>query len=193
MKLDRKQILTIPNMLSLLRLLMIPAIAAFYLHGHETWAAAMLILSGITDVADGFIARKLGQISDLGKALDPVADKLTQAVMLLCLVSDHPLMILPFILLTIKELFAAISGLVVIKRTGVVLGAEWHGKLTTAMLYGMMILHLIWQEIPLWVSNAFTISCIAMMLLSLCLYARRNVQAIRDADRKRKESASQEE
>ena len=102
-------------------------------------------------------------------------------------------MILPFILLAIKELFAAISGLVVIKRTGVVLGAEWHGKLTTAMLYGMMILHLIWQEIPLWVSNAFTISCIAIMLLSLCLYARRNVQAIRNADRKRKESASQEE
>lgn len=193
MKLDRKQILTIPNMLSVLRLMMIPLIVAFYLNGQEDKAAAMLVLSGLTDVADGLIARKFGQVSDLGKALDPVADKLTQAVMMLCLASKHPMMILPFILLAIKELFAAISGLIVIRRTGVVFGAEWHGKLTTLMLYGMMILHLIWQEIPLWVSNGFTISCIVMMLLSLILYGRRNLQAIRAADKRRKESYPQED
>lgn len=63
MKLDRKQILTIPNMLSVLRLMMIPLIVAFYLNGQEDKAAAMLVLSGLTDVADGLIARKFGHRS----------------------------------------------------------------------------------------------------------------------------------
>ena len=181
MKLDKKQILTVPNLLSLLRLLMIPLFIWLYLNDYEEWTAAVLILSGVTDVVDGIIARRFGQISDFGKALDPVADKLTQAAMLLCLTSRYPLMVVPFVLLAIKELFAAISGMIVIKRTGSVPGAEWHGKLTTMMLYGMMILHVVWQEIPVWTSNILNGSCIIMMLISLALYARRNIRAIRSA------------
>ena len=184
MKVEKKQILTIPNLLSLVRLLMIPAFVCLYLKGYEEWTAALLILSGVTDVVDGFIARRFGQVSDLGKALDPVADKLTQAAMLLCLVSRYPTMILPFILLAVKEVFAAVSGLMVIKHAGYVPGAEWHGKLTTMMLYGMMILHVVWQEIPLWASNILNGGCIAMMLLSLVLYGRRNIRAIRSARKK---------
>lgn len=128
MKSDKNQILTVPNLLSLLRLLMIPLFVWLYLNGYKRWTAAVLILSGITDVVDGFIARHFGQVSDFGKALDPVADKLTQAAMLLCLISSYPMMIVPFVLLAVKEVFAAVSGLIVIRRTGLVLGAEWHVK-----------------------------------------------------------------
>lgn len=181
MKLDKSQLFTIPNLLSMLRLLMIPAFVALYLCGHVGWTAVLLILSGITDVVDGFIARHFNQVSDFGKALDPVADKLTQAAMLMCLVSSYPLMIVPFILLLIKEAFAAISGLLVIKRTNIVPGAEWHGKVTTLLLYGMMILHLVWQEIPLWTSNALNVICIIMMLISLVLYGQRNIRLIMNA------------
>lgn len=183
MKADRSQIWTIPNLLSLIRLLMIPLFAALYLNGEDGWTAAMLILSGLTDVVDGFIARHFGQVSDIGKALDPVADKLTQAVMLLCLISRHPMMIVPFVLLMIKEAFAGISGLIVIRRTGCVPGAQWHGKLTTLMLYGMMILHVVWQDIPQWTSNVLNGGCISMMLVSLALYARRNIRSIRSAEK----------
>ena len=161
--------------------MMIPGFVALYLNGHDDWTAFVLILSGLTDVVDGFIARRFGQITDVGKALDPVADKLTQAAMLLCLVSRHPMMILPFVLLAVKETFAGISGLLVIRRTGVVPGAQWHGKLTTLMLYGMMILHLVWQEIPRWASNVLNAGCIGMMLLSLVLYEQRNIRLIRQA------------
>ncbi len=181
MKFTRRDILTIPNLLSLLRLLMIPAFAWLYVHGQKGAAAWVLLLSGLTDVADGYIARRFNQVSDFGKAFDPLADKLTQAVMLLCLFTHHPMMIVPFALMAVKETFALISGLIVIKKTGLVPGAAWHGKVTTALLYGMMIVHLLWQEIPLPVSNTLTATCVMMMLLSMALYGKRNMLLIRSA------------
>ncbi len=184
MKLNKSQILTIPNLLSLIRLLMIPIFVVLFRNGYVIATAVMLVLSGATDVIDGYIARHFNQVSDIGKALDPVADKLTQAAMLLCLVSDHPMMIIPLSLLLVKEIFAALSGLLVIKFTGSVPGAEWHGKLTTFLLYGMMILHLVWQEIPVWASNGLNAVCILMMLISLVLYGRKNITAIRNAGKR---------
>lgn len=183
MKPDKTKILTIPNLLSLLRLLMIPLFIWLYLHGHKGWTAAVLLLSGLTDVVDGFIARHFNQVSDIGKVLDPVADKLTQAAMLLCLMTHYPMMLAPFCLLAVKEVFAGVSGLIVIRRTGIVPGAEWHGKVTTLLLYGMMILHVVWQEIPAWLSNTLNGGCITMMLVSMVLYARRNLRLIRDAQK----------
>lgn len=179
MKFSRKDILTIPNLLSLLRLLMIPLFVWLYLNGHDGWTAAVLLLSGATDVVDGYIARHFDQISDFGKAFDPVADKLTQAAMLLCLTTRHPAMLVPLILLVIKEIFAAVFSIIAIRRTGAVKGAEWHGKAATMLLYGMMIMHVLWEDIPAWVSNTFNAGCVTMMLLSLVLYGRRNWKDIR--------------
>ncbi|MBQ8555145.1 MAG: CDP-alcohol phosphatidyltransferase family protein [Clostridia bacterium] len=178
-----QRILTIPNILSMLRLVMIPAAVYLYLSGSYAATAVVIVLSGLTDVVDGYIARRCNAVTDLGKALDPVADKLTQLAMLLCLISRHPAMLAPFILLLVKEAFSALSGLMVIRKTGTVLGAQWHGKVTTLMLYALMIMHVVWKEIPDTVSNISIILCIAMMLLSLVLYARRNISAIRSASR----------
>ena len=80
-----KGCLTVPNLLSLIRIFLIPAFAVLYYKGHIGWAVLMLALSGISDFLDGKIARRFNQVSELGKILDPVADKLTQitiAVML---------------------------------------------------------------------------------------------------------------
>lgn len=181
MKIKRQELFTVPNLLTFLRLLMIPLIAHMYRQGNMSGTAILLVVSGVTDVADGYIARRFHQVSDFGKAFDPVADKMTQAVLLLCLTQHHPATKLPLALLVIKELFALVSGAVVIRKTGVVNGAQWHGKVATLLLYAMMILHVLWKDIPVWVSNTFNIGCVAMMLLSLVLYARRNWQAIRSA------------
>ena len=125
-----RRILTIPNLLTLFRLILIPVIAWLYCARQDyAMAAAMLVLSGVTDVADGYIARHFNMISDLGKMLDPVADKLTQFMMLLCLFSRFPAMLLPSILMVIKECIAAVTGLCVIHKTGNVYGSVWHGKL----------------------------------------------------------------
>lgn len=181
MRMGKREILTVPNLLSLLRLCMIPLIAVLYLTGRPVAAAVVLILSGFTDLLDGWYARRFNAVSDLGKVLDPIADKLTQAAMLLCLVSVHRQMLLPFVLLIIKEIFASLSGLTVIRRTGVVPAAVWHGKVTTALLYLTMIIHAAWQELPDWTSNILIAGCTLMMCLSMVLYGVRNVRLIKNA------------
>ncbi len=114
----------------------------------------MLLLSGISDTADGIIARRFNMITTLGKAIDPVADKLTQIAMLLCLLTRFPSLIILFALLLIKEITGGVMSLLILKRRKLVLPADWHGKLTTFLLYATMLLHLLWGSIPESVSNA---------------------------------------
>lgn len=79
-----KNCITIPNMLSVFRLILIPFFVYAYCVEQNFWkTAALLALSGISDTADGYIARRFNMVSDLGKIIDPVADKLTQAAMML--------------------------------------------------------------------------------------------------------------
>ncbi|MBE5778922.1 MAG: CDP-alcohol phosphatidyltransferase family protein [Clostridiales bacterium] len=176
-------IFTVPNLLSLLRIALIPLILWVYLKKQNALLTALLLLlSGATDIADGIIARKCNMTSDLGKALDPIADKLTQAFVLFCLINRYPLMLLPFILLFLKEMVVGLSSLEVIRRTGKVYGAVWHGKATTVFLYGVMLVHLFWQRVPVSVSRWLILLCAGMMLLSCALYLIRNHSLIRKAD-----------
>lgn len=176
----RKRMLTIPNLLSFFRLCLIPVIVWLYCFRKDYLMTTLVILlSGITDVADGIIARRFGMVSELGKALDPVADKLTQIVTLFCLVTRFPHMIIPLVILTLKEILAAVFNVITIKRTGEVMGAVWHGKLTTVLLYSTMLLHLIWINIPLPVSDILVGLCTAAMLLSAVLYNIRSFRALK--------------
>lgn len=175
----RKKIITLPNILSFFRICLIPVIVWLYCVKKDyLMTTLVLILSAITDIADGIIARHYGMISDFGKAFDPIADKLTQFAMLLCLTFRFRLMAIPAAVLFVKEISAGIMSLMAIHRSGEVEGADWHGKVSTALLYGTMILHLIWFNIPAAVSTALIILCTAMMLLSAVLYAIRNLSAI---------------
>ena len=181
---SQSRTLTIPNLLSLFRLCLIPVFMWLYcVEENYLWAGITLILSGITDTVDGFVARHFHMTSDLGKMLDPVADKLTQAAMLFCLLTRFPLMILPLALMVVKETFMGITGLLVIHKTEKVFGADWHGKVTTWLLYAMMILHVFWYNIPMGVSRALIGVCVVMMLVSLVLYGRSNLRAIKDGKR----------
>ena len=175
----QKKILTIPNLLSLLRIFMIPPLVWLYCIKEDYFATLVLLtLSGITDVADGIIARRFNMISDFGKAFDPVADKLTQAVMLFCLTSRFKLMLLPLLLLVVKETIAAVTGIVSIKKSGKVMGALWHGKAATVMLYIIMATHIIWFDLPMTVSYVSILACSAMMIFSAILYSIRNIKVI---------------
>ncbi len=190
-----KKIVTIPNILSAFRLLLIPVFVMLYVDAmradgaHDRlflWAAGVLLLSFLTDVADGFIARTFHMISDLGKMLDPIADKLTQLAMLFCLVFRFPLMIIPLVVLAVKELVSGIAVLMFIKETGTVEGADWHGKVSTFLLYAMMMLHLIWYDIPPVVSHVTIAVCTAMMVLSFVLYMIRSLTPVVKSRKKQK-------
>ena len=175
----KNKVMTIPNILSLFRLLLIPVIVWLYVvKENPVWTTVMLTLSGVTDIVDGIIARKCHMVSNFGKAFDPVADKLTQIAMLFCLVSRFKWMLLPLCVLVVKEITAGILGLLVIRKTGKVDGAVWHGKATTVSLYSMMIIHLIWFHIPGVVSGILIGGCTALALLSAFLYTRENVKKL---------------
>ncbi len=175
----QKKIITVPNILSLFRLCLIPVIVWLYCFRNDYLLTTLvLVISGATDVIDGIIARRFGMISDFGKAFDPVADKLTQIVTLFCLVVRFPHMIIPLVVLTVKEVLAAIFNMITIKKTGEVMGAVWHGKLNTVLLYSMMVIHLVWFRIPAVVSDILIVVCTAMMLLSAVLYNMRNARAL---------------
>ena len=177
-----KKIVTIPNILSFFRICLLPVIVWLYgVENNYVWAGYILILSGVTDMADGYIARHFHMISDLGKILDPIADKLTQGVMLMCLVMRFHWMIVPFILMIAKEIYMSVSGILVIQRTGIVCGAQWHGKAATCFLYGMMILHIFWQEITHVVSMVSIIACTVMIGISFVLYGIRNVKLLKNS------------
>ena len=139
----------------------------------------IFIISGLTDIVDGFIARKFDMISDFGKAFDPVADKLTQIAMLFCLVTRFPLMLIPLIILIVKEALAAIMNMITLEKAGFVVAAKWHGKLNTVLIYSMMFVHIVWFTIPKTISNVLVMICIVMMLISSFLYTKSDVKAIK--------------
>ena len=176
----KNKIITIPNILSFFRLCLIPLIVWLYCFCENyIWTTITFILSGVTDIVDGFIARKFDMISDFGKAFDPVADKLTQISIMFCLVTRFPLMLLPLIILIVKEALAAIMNMITLEKAGFVVAAVWHGKLNTVLLYSTMFIHIVWFNIPPSVSNTLIVVCIVMMLLSSFLYTKSDVKAIK--------------
>ena len=176
------KVFTIPNILSMFRIILIPLFVWLYVNNNDREAFMVLVISGITDVFDGFIARTFSMISAVGKALDPISDKLTQGAVLYCLLNRFEAMWIPFILMIFKELFSAFAAFLAIRRTGEVHGADWHGKVTTVSLYGMMAMHILWKDIPPVVSNIIIGVCVALMLLSLVMYSIRNLGMAKNVD-----------
>ena len=106
-------VFTIPNILSLIRIALIPVIVWLYMFKHSTeWTLLLLLVSGITDTVDGYTARRFGMVTNLGKVLDPIADKLTQTVVILCLAIRITAMRYLLFTLIVKELAMAVTGLI---------------------------------------------------------------------------------
>lgn len=143
-----KGCLTIPNLLSLLRIIVIPIFAYFFIKGEAVLAIVMLALSGISDFLDGKIARKFNQVSDLGKVLDPVADKLTQITLAVLLfvsfnqASDEMLKAFSWVFLVfiVKELVMVVFGGIMLLLNLRPSAAEIYGKVATFAFYAIMIL-----------------------------------------------------
>ena len=175
------RIITIPNILSVCRILMIPIfIWAYYCRKEYLLAFLILCLSGITDLVDGFIARTFHMVSNLGKALDPIADKVTQGAVLLCLGIRFPQMFFLAVLLAAKEITTGLMSLSAIRRTKEVKSADWHGKITTCLLYFTMLLHILWSDITQTASILLTALCIVMMVISFVMYFRRNIALLKN-------------
>lgn len=137
---SRPEIFSLPNLLSLFRIILIPIfIVVFFTSGRGMIAAAILVASGLTDMLDGAIARRFGMVTRLGKLLDPVADKLTQATVCVCLVIRYRSLFFLLLLFIVKEALMIAGGAKML-RQGVDFGSSrWYGKLATFVFYLAMI------------------------------------------------------
>ena len=174
----RAEAFSIPNILSYFRLMLIPLFIVLYVQEDFTEALITLAASGLSDILDGRIARKYDMVTDLGKVLDPVADKLTQCAMMLCVAMRYPAMWWLLGLHVVKELIMLVMGWYVLKRTDTVNSAIWAGKLCTGVIYAVMMLHVILPHLPQPVSVGCTIVCAGLIVLSLIVYTARYVKIL---------------
>ena len=135
----KKEILTIPNLLSFFRLILIPVYMTIYLRAQDSrdylLAGSILAVSCLTDLVDGKIARAFNMITTFGKFLDPLADKLTQFSLLLCLAIRHPVLWAVFSLFMLKELFQLFAGILAARHGYILKGALISGKVCTTVLF----------------------------------------------------------
>lgn len=188
---DTDRILTLPNILSFFRLLLIPIIVILYENDHSFWALAVLFLSGVTDVVDGWIARTFHLVSDFGKAIDPVADKLTQLVVLLCLLDMKYWWVVAA--LVAKEFIIGIMTLMALHKTHSVYSAGWYGKLCTMVIYLSMGIMILWEvitgnPIPETFVLIDSILIVALILLSFAKYFIYFAKILKEAHNMRKAS-----
>ncbi len=158
----KKEIFTIPNLLSFFRLILIPVYMMIYLQAKEPGdyilAGSILAISCLTDMFDGKIARKFNMITTFGKFLDPLADKLTQFSLLLCLAICYPVLWAVFALFVLKELFQLIAGILAARHGYILKGALFSGKICTTVLFISLVAMVIFPGL-----DATTVSLIAMV------------------------------
>lgn len=171
---SRKDLFTIPNLMGYFRIILIPIFMAVYIgaDGRTDYIAAAVILgiSGLTDCFDGKIARHFNMITEWGKVLDPVADKLTQAAVFISLSFRYPTMRYLVILFIVKEMFMGIMGAIMLKKGSMMDGARWYGKLCTAILYGAMFLLLLVVDMSYFAAGLIISVCIIMNIFSFVCY-----------------------
>jgi cardiolipin synthase len=138
----------IPNILSMLRITLIPFFARQMMAGETSYAAGILILSGFTDLLDGFLARRFKWITPLGKILDPFADKLTQVAVCFILALALRRYWGFFALILFKDAVMLIIGAYFYKKGIKIESAKWFGKTATASFYTAMCLVILFPAIP---------------------------------------------
>lgn len=171
----------IPNILTIARFLLIPVIIIFCLQENYILAIIFLTISGITDILDGFIARRYNLVTDFGKLMDPLADKTTQISLLTILFVENIIPIWILIIVVIKE-FCMVSGASFLYGKELVVSSKWYGKLATVLFYIAIVTSLIIEQLGsaikaniVLVKNINTgiyYVAVAMTVISLILYMK---------------------
>lgn len=172
----KKEILTIPNLLSLFRFILIPVYVYIYLNAteahHYIIAAMILAVSCLTDLIDGKIARKFNMISNVGKVLDPLADKFTQIALIICLVSAHPELMALLALFVVKETFQLVAMVLMLRKGKALDGALPAGKISTTVLFVSLFLMVLMPNMRDITAIILTTVCCVVMLVAFVEYIR---------------------
>lgn len=149
----------VPNILTIIRFLLIPIIVMFAFQDNYIATIIMLTISGLTDVLDGYIARKFNFISNFGKLMDPLADKMTQVALLGTLAIQKIIPVWIIVVVIIKE-FLMVSGASFLYGKELVVSSKWYGKLTTVLFYVAIVCSLFTQYWNGTLINQYSLSAI---------------------------------
>lgn len=169
----RQQILTVSNLLEIMRILMIPLFVWLYCRlGNHGAAAVVIIFSGIVEITNSFIARKLQMPFGFGKALGIAADKLTLAAVMICLAFRYKLMLISVILFAVKEICMFFGNLKIFLETGFFGGFWWNEKRNKVVLYVVLLLLVLFPGMNVYLANG--LSCVSglLILMSFVSYMR---------------------
>ena len=167
----------VPNILSICRLLLIPVIVISVVTHNYLLAIIVFTISSLTDIVDGYIARNYDAVTNVGKLLDPLADKLTQLSMIASLVWADVISGWILVVLLTKE-FIMIAGASFLYGKSVVVYSKWYGKLATVLLYLSIMVSLLFEQFNItsefWVSisNSLYIITLAMTIFALLMYCK---------------------
>lgn len=171
---DLKEYFSIPNIMGYFRIILAFVYLGVYFHAVTTTdyliAALIIGVSAFTDFLDGKIARRFHMITEWGKILDPIADKITQGILVLSFTFRYPLMRHVLIVFLVKEAYMGIMGAYMLKKGRRMDGAQHYGKVCTASLYLILFLLLLVPDIGFMKANVLMLLCIAVMLYSFICY-----------------------
>ncbi len=139
-KIEAASFITIPNLLTYLRIVLIVPFVICFLKEKYVLSMVFLGVSALSDCCDGYIARRFNQVTDLGKMLDPIADKLTLLAVMVCITILTPQVLPVMIILILKDVSMLIGGSVLLKRGLTPPAAKWYGKLGTILFYTSVII-----------------------------------------------------
>ncbi len=163
----------IPNMLSVLRLFMIPVFVIFYFRYTDLpqtlIAAGVFVLAWATDALDGYLARRNNWITDIGKLLDPLADKLMQVAAAVCFTVENRIFLLFLVPLVLKEACMLLGAVIIMKNKKVTVQASWYGKIATILLFLCAFTRIIVRGNGA-LDLALAIFMLAIMLFALVMY-----------------------
>lgn len=163
--------MNIPNILTFARFLLVPVfIYCFFsdLDSRYVISASIFILAGITDILDGYIARKYNMITKWGKLLDPLADKMMQLSAIICLAIDGLIPLWAIYIIFIKEILM-ILGSIVLYKDKIVVGANWYGKVSTVLLH-LSILAIILIDLTDWQKTLLIVIALGSAIFALIRY-----------------------
>lgn len=170
----KKEVFTIPNLLSLFRLALIPVYIYIYLGATQTYqyitAGTIMAVSCLTDLIDGKVARRFNMVSTLGKILDPLADKITQFTLTVCLSLKHPQLLPVLVLFIVKELFQVIAGWVHLRKGKMLPGALMAGKICTTVLFISLIALVLFPNVKAEAVNAIAAVDTVFLVISFVSY-----------------------
>ncbi len=169
-------IFTVPNIISFIRIILIIPFVLFFLAEEYIHAFACVFFSGISDCLDGFLARKLNQVTDLGKILDPIADKLTLVAVIICLGILVPTIFPLLVTLVTKDVLMLAGGYYLLRKRITPPPAKWYGKVSTIIFYIAVVTIVfckafLTRNLPILTAILLILTAVSMMF-SLVMYAR---------------------